>query len=141
MPSPGYILASTMAIKKRYSLCRACSRFDQGVSPGQGGLLLEVLSAGEVGRDKKDGTHGDFLMHAASGVSGARSRPPRSSSKTETGHLGGGLPSPSQYDLNRNFSKELAIQALFARVPIYEPYGKISERAYSESAPRALLVL
>jgi hypothetical protein len=32
---------------------------------------------------------------------------------------------------NFNFSGEFPIQALFAKVPIYKPYGKISGRAYS----------
>jgi hypothetical protein len=36
--------------------------------------LLEVLSAGEVGQDKGDGTPCDFSMLAASGVSIVRSR-------------------------------------------------------------------
>ena len=55
-------------------------------------------------------------------------------SESETGTLGRDSILPGHYDLPEkffDFPGRFPIQALFARVPIYERYGKISGRAYS----------
>ena len=84
----------------------------------EGGLgahfRVPVLSAGEVGQEKGDDA-------TASGVSSARSRT-RGPCLSRKPDASGGI---------SDFSGEFPIQALFAKVPIYERYGKISERAYS----------
>jgi hypothetical protein len=52
---------------------------------------------------------------------------------SETGHLGRDSILPDQYDRSGNFlfPGGFPTQTPVARVPIYEPYGNISERAYS----------
>ena len=81
---------------------------------------MEVLPVGSIGQKRGTTPRADFLMAAASGLSTTRSRTLDLGLSRKPEHLG---TAPPQVNVISN--------PLFARVPIYERYEKISGRAYS----------
>ena len=105
-PFPCVIFVSPVAARGGAVSGPGCRRF---IFPGEGfwgvQLRVPVNLAGKVGQQKGQDTPDRFLDACCS----QSIRPPRKIA---------------------DFPGELPIQTLFAKVPIYEPYGKVNERAY-----------
>ena len=95
---------------------------------------MPVLPAGKVGQEKGHGACADFLMPTAFGVITTRSRPlalvwvGNRKLRTRTPSPRVNMIAP---EIFRFFGRIPNSSSICKGLPIYEPYGNISERAYS----------